>query len=168
MRCGRRYPGTGAHSDPEEKLADGDRGDRPDPVTRVMEVSGTTCALACGAVRLARRLGSQGFIGEAPMTTADLRLVEPTARRGGRAPRDRPNNRSIRNVGITCQLLPAHTRPRAGSGTPKGEDRISQAAGGAAVWRMSSAEAAKTASSAIFVAWSPMRSMLRATRTRSR
>jgi hypothetical protein len=28
-------------------------------------------------------------LGEAPRTTADLRLVEPTARRGGRAPRDR-------------------------------------------------------------------------------
>jgi hypothetical protein len=63
---------------------------------KLLKVSGTTRAspsrkplraggLARGAVRLARRLGLNGFIGEAPMTTADLRLVEPAGvRRGGR------------------------------------------------------------------------------------
>jgi hypothetical protein len=70
-----------------------DRAGRPRPlpklqaggsaVTRVTEVSGTTRALARGAVRLARRLDSDGFIGEGADDDG----------RGGRAPRDRPDNR---------------------------------------------------------------------------
>jgi hypothetical protein len=51
--------------------------------TRGMAVSGTTRALARGGVRLARRLDSDGFIGEGADDDG----------RGGRAPRDRPDHR---------------------------------------------------------------------------
>jgi hypothetical protein len=45
-----------------------------------MAVSGTTRALARGAVRLARRFGLNGFIGEAPMTTAEAAVLPGTGR----------------------------------------------------------------------------------------
>jgi hypothetical protein len=47
---------------------------------RVSAVSGSTRALARGAVRLARRLGSNRFIGEAPMKTAEAAVLPGTGR----------------------------------------------------------------------------------------
>jgi len=48
---------------------------------RVSAVSGSTRALARGAVRLARRLSLNRFIGEAPMKTAEAAALPGTAER---------------------------------------------------------------------------------------
>ncbi len=53
-------------------------------------VSGSTRALARGAVRLARRLDSNSFTGEAPMKTAGAAVLPGT---GGMAGTSLPNGR---------------------------------------------------------------------------
>jgi hypothetical protein len=68
---------------------------------RASVVSGSTRALARGAVRLARRFGSSRFLGGAPMNTAEAAVLPGTGKTAGSSlPNNRPEVQEVRDVGI--------------------------------------------------------------------